>query len=81
MQDQDLRLGFHWADRIKQPACKIFLVWTKNEETFEKFHENFEIFRSKSLWKLTFFTIFTKYLLGSPSSMKIYTSGRQHQIS
>ena len=45
MQDpQDLRNDFDLADKTKQPACKTLRVWTKNEENFEKFQENFEIF-------------------------------------
>ena len=45
MQDhQDLSNDFDWAGKIKQPACKILRVLTKNEENFENFQENFEIF-------------------------------------
>ena len=36
-------------------------VWTKNEENFEKFQENFDNLWSKSQWKIAFFTFFTKY--------------------
>ena len=45
MQDnRDLMNDFDWACKTKQGACKIWRVWTKNEEKFEKFQENFEIF-------------------------------------
>ena len=45
MQDrQDLRNGFHWAGKSKQLACKTLRVWTKREDSFEKFQENSEIF-------------------------------------
>ena len=55
---------FDWAGKSKQPACKNLRVWTKNEENFEKFQENFEIFWSKSLWKIEFFSqFFIKYFL------------------
>ena len=64
MQDHpDLGNDFHWAGKNKQPPCKSLSVWTKSEEKLEKFRENFEIFCSKSLWKIAFFTIFTKYFL------------------
>ena len=64
MQDhQDLINDFNWAGKIKQAACKTLRVWIKNEENFEKFQENFEIFWSKSLWKINFFTFVTKYFL------------------
>ena len=41
---QDLMNDSDWAGKIKQPASKILRVWTKNEENFEHFQENFEIF-------------------------------------
>ena len=45
MQDhQDLRNDFDWADKGKPPTCKILRVWTKIEENFDNFQENFEIF-------------------------------------
>ena len=45
MQDhRDLMNDFDWAGKTKQPACKTLRVWTKNEENFENFQENFEIF-------------------------------------
>ena len=34
---QHLRNEFHRAGKIKIPACKTLLVWTKNEENFENF--------------------------------------------
>ena len=40
---QDLMKDFHWTAKLKQPACKILRVWTKNEENFEKF-QKIEIF-------------------------------------
>ena len=44
MQDhQALMNDFHCAGKAKQPACKTLRVWTKREENFEKFQENFEI--------------------------------------
>ena len=50
--------GFDWAAKIKHPASKTLRVWTKNEEIFENFQENFEIFLLKSLWQIDFFTSF-----------------------
>ena len=45
MQDhQDLMNDFDWASKSKQRPAQIFRVWTKNEENFENFQENFEIF-------------------------------------
>ena len=45
MQDnRDLMNDFDWAVITKQGACKTWRVWTKNEENFEKFQENFQIF-------------------------------------
>ena len=45
MQDhRDLMNAIDWAGKSKQPACKTLRVWTKNEEHFERFQENFEIF-------------------------------------
>ena len=41
---QDLMNDSDWAGKTKQPACKGLRVWTKNEENFENFQENFEIF-------------------------------------
>ena len=55
---QDLSKNFHWAGKIKQPACKTLRVRTQNEENFEKFQENFEISDQNLHGKLTFFTIF-----------------------
>ena len=44
MQDnRDLVNDFEWPAKTKKAACKILLVWTKHEENFEKFQENFEI--------------------------------------
>ena len=45
MQDhRDLMKAFDCPDKGKQAACKTLRVWTKNEEIFERFQENFEIF-------------------------------------
>ena len=45
MQDnRDLMNDFDWPGKTKQAACKTMRVLTKNEEKFEKFQENFEIF-------------------------------------
>ena len=41
---RDLMNDFDRADKDKQAACKTLRVWTKNEEDFEKFQENFQIF-------------------------------------
>ena len=41
---QHLMNDFHRAGEFKIQACKVLRVWTKNEENFEKFQENFEIF-------------------------------------
>ena len=36
---------FDCAGKTKQlPACQTLRVWTQNEENFENFQENFEIF-------------------------------------
>ena len=35
---------FDCARKTKQHACKTLRVWTKNEEKFENFPENCEIF-------------------------------------
>ena len=43
-EHQYMKYDFHRAGKIKKPACKTLRVWTKNEENFEKFQENFEIF-------------------------------------
>ena len=55
LDPQDLRTYFHWTAKSKTADCKKLSVCTKNEENFEKFLENFEIVRSKSLWKIDFF--------------------------
>ena len=57
-EHQHLKNDFHRAGKSKKSASKILRVWTKNEENSEKFQENFEIFWSKSLWKIGFFHIF-----------------------
>ena len=49
---------FDCAGKTMQHACKTLRVWTKNEENFENFQGNFEIFWSKSLWKIDFFSHF-----------------------
>ena len=41
---QDLMNDFDWAGKTKHAACKTWRVWTKSEENFEKFQENFDIF-------------------------------------
>ena len=48
---------FHRTGKIKKAACKTFSVLTKNEEKFVNF---LIFFKSKSHWKIDFFTIFTK---------------------
>ena len=74
---QELMKDFHWAAKGKQPACKILRVWTKNKENFEKFQADFEIFSSKSLWKIDFFHNFLLDISWiSDSSSKVYTSGK-----
>ena len=63
---------FDCADKAKQTACKTLRVWTKNEENFENFQENLEIFLSKSLWKIDFFHNFlTKISWISDSAPKV----------
>ena len=64
---RDLINDFDWAGKSKQPTCKNLRVWTKNEENFEKFQENCEIFWSKSLWKIDFFIDFLDFWLRSES--------------
>ena len=49
---------FDWADKDKQAVCKTLRVWTKNEEIFENFQENLELFDQNLNGKLTLFTIF-----------------------
>ena len=44
--------------KVSNLPSKTLLVCTKNEENFERFQENFEIFWSKSLWKIDFFHYF-----------------------
>ena len=51
---QNLMIDFDWAGKPKQPACTTLRVWTKNEENYEKFHKNVEIFWSISLWKIDY---------------------------
>ena len=41
---RDLINDFDWACKSKQGASKTLRVWTKNEEIFERFQEDFEIF-------------------------------------
>ena len=41
---QDLMNDFDSAGKTKQTGCKTLRAWTKNEENFENFQENFEIF-------------------------------------
>ena len=41
---QHFKNDFHRAGKIKEAACKILRVWTKNDENVENFQENFEIF-------------------------------------
>ena len=41
---RNLMNDFDWAGKTKQPTCKTLRVMTKNEENFENFQENFEIF-------------------------------------
>ena len=43
-EHQELMNDFDCAGKTKHPASKTLRVWTKNEENFEKFQENFEIF-------------------------------------
>ena len=70
----DLRNDFHWAGKIKQPACKTLRVWTKSEENFEIFQEKFEIFWSKYLWKIEFFhNVLLNISWSSASSDSIYS--------
>ena len=41
---RDLMNDFDWLGKSRQRACKTLRVWIKNEENFENFPENFEIF-------------------------------------
>ena len=82
MQDhQDLRNGFNWAGRGKQPACKTFRVLTKNEKTLKIFQKILR-FSDQNLYGNG---LFSHFLLNiswiSASSLKECTSGRWHQIS
>ena len=56
--NQNLRNDFQQAGKIENPACKPLRVSTKNEEKFENFQDNFELFGSKSLLKIDFFLNF-----------------------
>ena len=60
---QHLTNEFHRPGKTKRPEYKILLVWIKNEENFEKISRKLVDFSSKSLWKIDFFTFFTKYFL------------------
>ena len=44
----------------------------KNEENLEKYQENFEIFWSKSLWKMDFFSQFYYIFFGFPTILRTY---------
>ena len=41
---RDLMNDFDWGGKTRQRSCKTLRDWTKNEENFERFQENFEIF-------------------------------------
>ena len=41
---QDLMNEFDWEPKDKQCTCKSLRVLTKNDEKFESFQENIEIF-------------------------------------
>ena len=69
---QYLMKDFHRAGKIKKPACKPLRISTKNEENFENFQENFELFSSKSIWKIDFFTNVSKLSLGVLASFWKY---------
>ena len=45
--NQDLRNDFHRAGKNQKERCKILGARPKNEENFENFQENFEIFLMK----------------------------------
>ena len=61
---QDLKNDFHRTGKIKKPAYKFMRIWTKNQENFERFQENFEIFLLKiSMENWLFSQFFTKYFL------------------
>ena len=73
MQDhRDLMNDFDCAGKTKQDACKTLRVWTKNEENFENFQENSEIFWSKSLWKIDFFHNFLLNIFGFLTPLRKY---------
>ena len=79
---QQLTNNFHQTGKIQKHACKALRVWTRKDPFFEDFKENFEIFWSKSLWKIDFFRKFSRnffdyFCLCSESN----TSGRELQIS
>ena len=78
---QELRNDFHCALKSNLSACKILSVWTKIEENSEIFQENFEIFWSKPLWKLTSFTFLRNISWIRDSPPKAYTCGREEQVS
>ena len=60
---QNFKKDFHPPGKIKKPTSKALWVRTKNEESFENFQENIEIFWSNSVFKIYCFHIFTKYFL------------------
>ena len=56
--NQQLTNNFHQAGKTRKHACKVLRVWSRKDRYFEDFKENFEIFWSKSLWKIDFFVNF-----------------------
>ena len=75
--------NFHWVQKCKEgtPAFSIFPTFSPTFSELgpkmKKIQENFEIFWSKSLWKIDFFhNFFTKYLLDfCLITESIYTAG------
>ena len=62
---QNFSNGFHRAGKYKKAACKTLSGWTKNEDNFENFPDNFEIFWSVSMenWLFhRFYQIFLGFL-------------------
>ena len=63
--------NFQRAQKFKKATYKILLAWTKNKE---KIQEKFEIFWSKSLWKIDFIHNFLLNIYWiSASAPKVYT--------
>ena len=55
-------LGENWL-KFEKPACKTLRVLTKNAEILKNFKKILRFFDQNIYGKLTFFILFTKYIL------------------